>query len=171
MASRSVSIRHSITSFYGNSECSTSPQRASAIVVFVSAGRKARGRRLSRSPLLVPAASARSALPPLPQTLACLPGLSQSRKHQFSSRTPGVTNKGTNTHYLFKPSPCQHFQAQSEHARSLQHDGVLPPTRAACRLPVSRPGQKALSALPTAVRLVQDPHSNGAWTTLSREHS
>jgi hypothetical protein len=121
-------------------------------VVFVPAGRKARGCRLSR----LATAAARSCrlrslvfvFPSLHSHKLSHVSLDSPRAENTSSR-PGATNEGTNTHYLFKPSPRQHFQAQSEHARSLQRDGVLPPTRAACRLPVSRPGQKALSALPT----------------------
>ena len=136
------------------------------IVVFVSVGCKARGHRLSR---LTTAAtyscclcSLVFVLPSLhSHKLSCV-SLDSPRAENTSSR-PGATNEGTNMHYLVRPSPSQHFQAQSEHARSLQRDGVLPPTRAARRLPMSRPGQKALSALPTLLRF-SFSYINFHWT-------
>jgi hypothetical protein len=75
---------------------------------------------------LLPLARFPFTLPPLPQNSPH--GAFNKPRQHVTAATLAVTPIHQNPHF-------QHLQSQSGHAGSLQHDGVLPPTRAAGRLP------------------------------------
>jgi hypothetical protein len=93
-------------------------------------GAKARGRRLSR--LAAAAARPRSlrslvfVYPPTTPKSPTYLAHHWSRGHLFSGTPPESTHTASIRLRLDKPSSSHHFQAQSEHARTLQRDGVAP---------------------------------------------
>src|SRR6266481_3051371 len=61
------------------------------------------------------------------QKLPCMTYLAHhwSRGHLFSGTPPESTHTASIRFALTKPSFSHHFQAQSEHARTLQRDGTI----------------------------------------------
>jgi hypothetical protein len=100
---------------------------------------------------LVPAASARSFF----VNPSTTPKNSHVSHTPLEQRTPlfwhatRIHSHSIDTFRLDKPSSSHHFQAQSEHARTLQRDGVAPahPT-AAGRLPCPGRARKRLALCP-----------------------